>query len=96
MMMPVADPGNQWDIGAAKLGCAPMGDAARCHVLAAIAWARRERRRVLRTCRCQRKALIAPALETHLTCTPHLMGEMLVRDIWDPHARVLRDCQWAQ
>lgn len=43
-----------------------------------------------------RNALIALALETHLTCTPHLMGEMSVRDIWDPHARVLRESQRAQ
>lgn len=43
-----------------------------------------------------RNALIALALETHLTCTPHLMGEMSVRDIWDPNARVLRGSQRAQ
>jgi DNA-binding GntR family transcriptional regulator len=39
-------------------------------------------------------ALIAPALETHLTYTQRVMGQVLVRDekprdIWDQHARIL-------
>jgi DNA-binding GntR family transcriptional regulator len=38
--------------------------------------------------------LIAPALETHLTYTQRVMGEVLIRDekprdIWDQHARIL-------
>ena len=39
---------------------------------------------------------IAPALETHRTCGQRVVGEGLVRDIWDPHTRVLRACQRVQ
>ena len=39
-------------------------------------------------------SLIAPALETHLTYTQRVMGEVLVRDekprdVWDQHERIL-------
>ena len=40
-----------------------------------------------------RNALIAPALKTHLTRTPRVVGEFLVRGVWDPNVRVLSDCR---
>ncbi len=104
MMMPVADPDNHRGIGAAKLGCPPAGDAAHCHMLAAMAMAgaalggnddefAADMRFQEFIYALSRNALFAPALETNLTRTPRVVGEMLVRDVWDPDVRVLRECQ---